>query len=1407
MDSQNRPAHHPKSVTPTKFDLPADAFAADIPQSSSTEPQEAPLRPRFPIVGIVASAGGLNAFKRFLTAMPEDSGVAIILVPHLDPAHKSMMVSLLARQTKLPVVEAANGMVVQPNHVYVIPSNTSLTINHGVLNLDLPPQAPHLEATIDAFLQSLARDQQEFSIGIVLSGTGTSGTMGVKEIKLAGGLAIAQQPESAEFDQMPKSAIATGLIDAILPPEEMPSAIASFIRQPWLIHLQRVEDEKSDEAADLNEILSLVQGQTRYDFRPYRRNMILRRVLRRMGLHEIQTLADYLRYLNENPSEMSSLCNDLLIGVTTFFRDPEVYQELEVQVIAPLVRRLHSPTPDRQSKESDSSSTEAVCDVIEPIRVWVAGCATGEEAYSIAILLFERFAAEKLTPNFQIFATDFSEKSLEVAREGIYSEASVKEVSPERLEQFFVRVDEHHFRVNKYLRESIVFAVHNLISDTPFSRLDLISCRNVLIYLEPEIQRKVISLFHFALHLDGYLMLGTSETIGRANDLFVPVSKKSRIFRRIGPRRHKLMELPIAAGSRSEPALPTARRSPRSGNSVVEMLNKLLLKKYAPAAVLITRRYEVLSMQGPLAKFLEFPSGEPTRDLLAMARHGLTAKIRAAVYAAIRSGQVTSNDEANLNRDGKYIRCRIIVTPLDDTKDGEGLLLVTFEELSSGSAERTSVTEQPSEGGDSTVIEQLQHELKATSEDLQCTIEELEYSNEELRLSQEEALSMNEELQSSNEELESSKEELQSLNEELSTANSQLQEKVEELDRANCDITNLMNSAEIATLFLDDELCIQRFSPPAARLLNLRESDAGRPFRDLAPPLRDDSLLADCRQVLANATPLEREVWSDETAISNRSSSHNFDRTMSPSRCFLRRISPYKSEDHQHGGVVVTFVDITSRIKSESEARMLATVLRDSNDAVLLFQSDGRLAAWNVGASHMYGYTEAEALKMSIMELIPAQHRERMRLAIEQVLHRRRTNSFESKRIAKDGRVLDVWVTITGISGGHGHPGMIATTERDITLWMNVDAATMTLTTLRAAEDYKVAEELHAILDATSDAVITINSEGIIVRVNWATVKMFGYSKDELVGENISLLMTSADREMHDHYLRRYQETGVPHVIGKGREVLCQRKDGTTFNGDLSVNEVDHLGLFTGMIRDVSERRRLQNEILNAVSEEQRRIGQDLHDSAGQDLTGLHYLIEGHLSLLEKSMTKELSAAESTALLRSELEAMRKSTIVVKSLQQKIRTVIRGLAPVNINGRGLMAGLMDFAEGISDVHHVECRFLCPVPLLIEDNQQATHLYHIAQESVNNAIRHGAASQIEISLSAAGGNTVLTISDNGRGFDKRRTLEKSGLGLHIMSYRAALMGAKLSVETTDGNGTVVRCTLPKSTGGTTREASP
>ena len=674
-----------------------------------------------------------------------------------------------------------------------------------------------------------------------------------------------------------------------------------------------------------------------------------------MGLRQIGQLPEYLKCLRENPEEVMALAKDLLIGVTGFFRDADVFQVLEQQVIPTLVERCLKrdlKLPSGSIGQSGGLPPEGATSV----RVWVPGCATGEEAYSIAMLLFEGFSAEKRTPQFQVFATDLNDDSLAVARLGIYPEAAVVGLTPERLQQFFVRTEENHFRVSKPLRESVVFAPHNLISDAPFSKMDLVSCRNLLIYLEADLQAQLIALFHFALRQDGYLMLGTSETIGRAVDLFETVSKKSRIYRRIGPQRRDLLTLPIGIGEKRGLHGTRASTFDRPPAGAVELLNKLLLKTYAPAAVLITRRYEILSLQGPLVNYLEFPSGEPTTDLLAVARQGLAAKIRTLVHTSIRTGQTTSESEIRIKRNGDSGRCRITVTPVKDPKEGEGLLVVCFEECEPRVSSLPADSPGPMahneslEADESPYVKQLQQELKVTTEDLQSTIEELESSNEEFRVSHEEAMSMNEELQSTNEELESSKEELQSLNEELSMVNSQLQEKVEELDKANSDMTNLMVSGDIATLFLDARLCIQRFTPPAASLLNLLDADIGRPFRDLAPVLEDDALLADCQHVLERSVSIEREVWSRETHDSGspESPSAKADGTVAR-RCFLRRIRPYRSREQRVTGVVITLLDITARIQSEAESQRLATVLRDSNDAVLLLDLNGRITTWNSG--------------------------------------------------------------------------------------------------------------------------------------------------------------------------------------------------------------------------------------------------------------------------------------------------------------------------------------------------------------------------------------------------------------------------------------------------------------------------
>ena len=491
-----------------------------------------------------------------------------------------------------------------------------------------------------------------------------------------------------------------------------------------------------------------------------------------------------------------------------------------------------------------------------------------------------------------------------------------------------------------------------------------------------------------------------------------------------------------------------------------------------------------------------------------------------------------------------------------------------------------------------------------------------------------------------------------------------------------------------------------------------------------------------------------------------------------------------------------TLPDIASAIESEADARKLAAVLRNSDDAIVIFDLSGKITTWNAGAVHMYGYTETEALQLNILEIVPSEDQQTMREMLMQIRRGRHVDSFESKRTTKDGRVLDVWLTVTPVTDLRNHPAFAATTERDVTSRTQQGKDRAELDALRSAEHYKSAEELRAILDATVDAVITINLHGIMVRINSATERLFGYVSSELIGQKVGILMTSPDRENHDGYIRHFLETREARLIGIGREVRCQRKDGSTFQGELSVNEVDHLGLFTGMIRDISERRRLQNEILRAVSEEQRRIGQDLHDTAGQDLAGLAYLIRSHIAFLEESTSRESLSDSSSSRMASELVTMRKTSDAISALQHKIRTVIRGLAPVDVSGHGLMTALTDLTTGIRELHHIRCEFHCPQPILLDDNQSATHLYRIAQESINNGVRHGGASEISVSLKEIQNCIILTIHDDGCGIDVKRSSENDGFGLHIMSYRANLIGAKFSIQPGDGGGTTVCCRLPR-----------
>jgi len=1642
-------------------------------------------QPVFPVIGIGASAGGLNAFKKFFSKMPVDSGAAFVVVPHLDRTHASLMAELLARQTTMPVCEARDAMPLEPNCVYVIPPNKYLAIVDRKLQLSAPAEGPGATTAIDFFFRTLAVDQRERAIGIVLSGTSSHGTLGLKEIKLAGGMVMAQQPESAEHDQMPRNAIATGLVDFVLPPEQMPDALVKYLRHPYIHDPdQRPAEEALSE--QLNRILALLRTRTKYDFRSYRKKMLIRRVLRRMGLCHFEQMPEYLDYLRVKPDEVNALCNDLLIGVTDFFRDAEAFQVLQQRVIPELVNRT-AVTPLEADDDSRWNAARS------KIRIWIPACATGEEAYSIAMLFIEQFSAENKPTDVQIFATDIDERSLEAARQGVYTDGSVAEISPERLRRFFTKFDAHHWQVNKQLRELITFAPQNLISDAPFSKLDLICCRNLLIYLEPEVQAKVIRLFHFSLVDGGYLLLGPSESIGREVDLFEPVSKKWRVFRRIGPIRRGLVEIPISASEdRRRLHVVRSESMPTPAIGYKELMQRLILDEFAPASTLINRNHEIVSVLGPLVNYLEFPAGELTKDLLAMARPGLRTKIRAAVFKAIQTGESVTDHDARVKRNGTYASCSITVKPVAEPKDAAGLLLVTFQDRASvGRATSDTRDARPVDDEESHLIQHLEHELKSARDDLQSTIEEYESSNEELKASNEEVMSMNEELQSANEELETSKEELQSLNEELSTVNIQLQEKVEELDRSNSDLTNLMASSEVATVFLDSELRIKRFTPPVAKLLNLRATDLERAFSDFAPKFSDNTLLEDCQTVLDKLTPIEKEVWTTEISRNTKQSSEAGGRkrqiatamnslpggVFDPARshCYLRKILPYRTADNRIVGVVITFVEITQRIVAEAQSRRLATVLMNSNDAITIHDFEGHILAWNRGAEKMYGYTEAEALRMNIVVTVPENKRAEALVYAQSLARGELVKTFETQRRRKDGGILDVELTATAYRDELGRLIGAATTERDISerirvtrilrqlndsleqrvadqtrearllaeaishlgegvlitadhlewpgpkiLFVNdamcrisgyqpdellgqsprilqgqesnrqtvnhikqelsasksclvelinyrkdgapyhaelfitplfdhegrrtnfvcihrditerkrteqalrdqealarsvLDAmsahiaildregrivrvnsawerfaaengateltrsgvgtnylsicqqsaergdetASTALSGLRAVLDKSLPEftleyacdsdheqrwyllyaataaqsatwgavvshiqitdrkraeaalkereeRLQAILNTAIDAIITIDQCGIITIVNPATEQMFGYSRDELLGQNVRILMPPPYHDEHDAYIERFLKTGEARIIGIGGEVAGRRKDGSTFPVDLAVSQVDHMGLFTGIIRDISHRKELQKQVLGIAAEEQRRIGQELHDGTGQELTGLTLFAGTIVDLLNQIKKGEAEENATWILHEADLLRLRQTaqrlTEGLAEANRHVQQLSHGIMPVQIEAEGLRSALEELARATDSQQNITCRFDCPVPIVVANNTAATYLYRIAQESINNALRHSRADQICIALLEANEEIILEVSDNGIGFDTSsfgRTGVPGthrGFGLEIMNYRAGIIGGTFRVSRPPGGGTLVRCVIPR-----------
>jgi len=945
-----------------------------------------------PVVGIGASAGGLDAFKTLFEAMPADTGMAFVLIQHLDPTHESLMVDLLSRHTTMNVVQVEDRMQVIENHVYMIPPNRDLAIHNGELYLTAPAQRRGMRMPIDFFFRSLAEDQRERAICIILSGTGSDGTLGLKAIKSYGGMVMAQSPKTAQYDGMPVSAISTGTVDYVLPVKEMPEALSKYIQHSYVRGRFGMDGSSQEGGQDMNSVLAIMHAQLGYNFHHYKKNTMIRRIQRRMGLKQLEKMGDYVDFLRNNPSETKELFKDMLIGVTGFFRESESWQELDEKVIGPLV----------QSKKGDM-----------PLRVWIPGCATGEEAYTLAILFLENFQKQNMNPEFQIFATDIDNDALERARVGRYPVSIASEISTSRLREYFVKEDEF-FQVSSRLRDTIVFSEQNLISDPPFSKLDLISCRNLLIYLGAEIQSKIIELFHFALREGGHLLLGNSETIGQHQDIFQTVSKKWRIFQRIDSAQPRRVSFPILP-SRQFERLDLHDDDLKKKVHLAELVNQALLEQFAPAAVLINRKHEILYHFGNTFNYLQHPTGETTNDLYTLCRDGLVTRMRGAVHKIVKEEQEVSVSGSRVKRDGRYIHVNFSAFPLKGYEGGKGLYLICFrdeeprngKQLDIGAAGR--VEEEP-------LIKQLEYELTATKEDLQNTIEELETSNEELKASNEEVMSMNEELQSSNEELETSKEELQSLNEELNTVNSELQDKVLSLESTNNDLTNLINSTNIAAIFLDTRFHINFFSPASKHLFNLIATDIGRPLEDISQRFADPDLHHDCEAVLDHLRNSEKEIQSDEGDWYNR------------------KIQPYRTQDNRIEGIVITFENITklkewqeNLIRERDLSRLYCNL---SEGMFIAIDRDGLISMANKKTCETLEYDEDDLLGENwFTKCLPKKHQSQFREVFNQLMAGKKEtlSYFESEVLTRNGEKKGIaWRNIVATDQEGVFNGIIA---------------------------------------------------------------------------------------------------------------------------------------------------------------------------------------------------------------------------------------------------------------------------------------------------------------------------------------------------------------------------------------------
>ncbi|MCP4139304.1 MAG: PAS domain S-box protein [Chloroflexi bacterium] len=1089
----------------------------------------------FPIVGIGASAGGLEAFEQFFAKMPPDSGMAFVLVQHLSSPHKSILADLVQRKTSMKVYQVTDRTKVQPNCVYIIPPNSDMALLHGELHL-IEPDAPRgLRLPIDFFFRSLAQDQHKRAICIVLSGTGTDGTLGLKAVNAEGGMSMVQSPISAKYDGMPRSAIQTDLVDYILPAEEMPKQLISYVghalsldAKPDIAPIPETDDS-------LQKIFILLRAQTGHDFSYYKQNTIGRRIERRMAVNQIEKLSAYVRFVQKNPLEVETLFRELLIGVTNFFRDPAAFDVLEEKIIPSFFE-------DRP--------------IDEAIRVWVPGCSTGEEAYSIAILLRECMDTIKRDHKIQIFATDIDSDAIQKARTGIYPDGIVADVSEERLKRFFSK-ENSSYRVRKTIRDMVIFAEQNIIGDPPFSKMDLISCRNLLIYMQTVLQKRVLPLFHYSLKEDGLLFLGNSETVGEFRDLFSVVNRKSKIYQRknIMTGQRPLLEFPPPPFMKDLGARQLEKIvSPVEKMSLSDLVKKELLQRYTPTCVIINEKGEMLYSHGRTGKYFEPASGEASLNILRMAREGLRLELTTALRKSIATQKEVVYQGLKIKTNGDYQAVNLKISPVMEPATMVGLLMVLFEDVSVEVAlNADEVKVDGSRTDKNKYIQDLERELRNKEEYLQATVEELETSNEELKSTNEELQSSNEELQSTNEEMETSKEELQSVNEELVTVNTEHQMKIDELSQANNDMSNLLASTQVGTIFLDQQLHIKRFTPIVAETVNLIQADIGRPIGHITSKFIDyDDFEKDAKAVLDTLIPKEVDMESDK------------------GRRFIMRILPYRTTKNVIDGLVITFVDITDQKEAENAIRESDTKYRglfnSIRDAILIADTKRNIIDFNPAFTELFGYI-LDDIQSKQTSMLYESETEFIELGRSLQAHYGDRSFLKTVRYQKkNGEVFQGETGVFFLKDDAGEVVGYIGVIRDVTAQIQMEDALLTT------------EIGYRLLFENVNAAITLyDTAGKITMLNDYNAEVLGGKPDDFIGKSLGELFP----EQADFHLERFAKI-MQDKRGAVYEDPFPLADGIRWFRSHLVPMLDTAGNVTGIqivSYDITEHKQTENAL------------------------------------------------------------------------------------------------------------------------------------------------------------------------------------------------------------------------------------